>query len=430
MKILVVGGGGREHALIWKIAQSPLVDRIYCAPGNAGIQKLADCVPIDATDIEELVRFASGSQIDLTVVGPEDPLSRGITDAFKQKGLRVFGVNQKAAKLESSKAFSKQIMQRHSIPTATFRVFQSAEAAKAHIERVGAPIVVKADGLAKGKGVIVCQAVDEALKAVDHIMRDKVFGEAGEQVVVEQCLMGEEASVLAFTDGKTIAIMPSSQDHKRLEDGDNGPNTGGMGAYSPAPVVTPRIMEKIEREILVQTVHAMNVEERPYCGVLYAGVMIAENDPKVLEYNVRFGDPETQPLMVRLKSDIVPILMAVTDGTLEDQDIEWDRRHTVCVVMASAGYPETATKGTVIEGVDEADAMPDVVVFHSGTAMKNGKLVTAGGRVLGVTAVGNTIVEAQARVYEAIEKIHFDGMQFRTDIGQRAIDRLAEGKSQ
>lgn len=430
MRILVVGGGGREHAIVWKIAQSPLVSKLYCAPGNPGIESLAECVDIDSSDLEGLARFAAAQKIDLTVVGPEDPLSLGIADVFKARGLAVFGCSKRAAALEASKVFAKQIMQKHSIPTGSFRSFQVAERAKAYIESVSAPIVVKADGLAKGKGVIVCDNPADALAAVDSIMRDRIFGKAGDQIVVEQFLTGEEASVLAFTDSKTIAIMPSAQDHKRLRDGDQGPNTGGMGAYSPAPVVTPRIMQKIEREILVQTVHAMNREERPYEGVLYAGVMVSEAGPKVLEFNCRFGDPETQPLLMRLKSDLVPVLVAVTDHKLDECTIEWDDRPALCVVLAAEGYPDQPRKGDVIEGIADAERDPDVVVFHAGTRRQGGKVVTNGGRVLGVTARGDTIIDAQKRAYAAVEKISWAGVQFRTDIGQRAIERLAGGRSE
>jgi phosphoribosylamine--glycine ligase len=425
MKILIVGGGGREHALAWKIAQSPLCEKLYCAPGNAGIGGVADCVEISGNDVAALAGFARDEKVDLTVVGPEEPLTLGLTDALRAEGLRVFGCTQRAALLEGSKVFAKQMMQRHSIPTGAFRVFQVAERAKAYIEGLEPPMVVKADGLAAGKGVIVCGTREEALEAVDLIMRDRAFGASGDQLVVEQFLEGEEASVLAFTDGKTIASMPSAQDHKQLLDGDRGPNTGGMGAYSPAPVVTPRLQQKIEREILVQTVHAMNREERPYEGVLYAGLMIGEAGPRVLEFNCRFGDPEAQPLVMRMKSDLVPVLAAVADGNLESAEIDWDPRPTLCVVLASEGYPSSPVKGRVIEGLEAAAKMPDTVVFHAGTKREGDRVVTSGGRVLGVTAIGETIVEAQQKAYAAVEQIHFEGMQFRTDIGQKAIDRLA-----
>ncbi|MHC5035346.1 MAG: phosphoribosylamine--glycine ligase, partial [Planctomycetota bacterium] len=345
MKVLVVGGGGREHALVWKIADSPMVDRVFCAPGNAGIAGLAECVKIDATDVLGLRKFARENSVDLTVVGPEAPLVKGIVDLFDSAGLRVFGPNQQAARIEGSKVFAKQLMQRHSIPTATFRTFTAPERAKSYLEMVGTPIVVKADGLAAGKAAIVCHTLDEAYEAVDRIMIRKEFGASGAQIVIEACLVGEEASMIAFTDGRTIAVLPSTQDHKPIFDGDKGPNTGGMGAYSPAPVVTDELASQIEREILVQTVHGMNREDKPYHGTLYAGIMVTDEGPQVLEFNCRLGDPETQPLLMRLESDLVPILLATLDGTLEDADIRWDERPTLCVVMASGGYPGAYQKG-------------------------------------------------------------------------------------
>jgi phosphoribosylamine--glycine ligase len=423
MKVLVVGGGGREHALVWKIAQSPLVDKIYCAPGNAGIAAHAECVNIEPSDISALRIFAIQKAVDLTVVGPEAPLCDGIVDAFEAKGLKIFGPSQKAARLEGSKVFAKTLMERHGVPTGTFRVFDSPERAKAYIDMVGAPIVVKADGLAAGKGVMVCRTVEDAHNAVDRMMIEGEFGAAGRQVVVEQCLSGEEASILAFTDGHTIAVMPPCQDHKAVFDGDKGPNTGGMGAYSPAPVVSPEMETEIEREIIVQTIHAMNREERPYRGVIYAGIMVTENGPMVLEFNCRFGDPEMQPIAVRLKSDIVPILMAVTEGRLEECEIEWHEGASLCVVMASGGYPGKYAKDKVIEGLNEAAALENVVVFHAGTKLENGKVLTNGGRVLGVTARGKNITEAQRRAYEAVQCIHFEGAHYRTDIGWRAVAR-------
>ncbi len=436
MRVLVVGGGGREHALVWKIAQSPLVDRIWCAPGNAGIAELAECVPMADTEIMRLRRFARENRIDLTVVGPEAPLVQGIVDAFSTAGLKVFGPVQQAAKIEGSKVFAKQLMQRHSIPTAEFRTFTTPDRAKAYLEMLGqrqdgpVPIVVKADGLAGGKAVIVCDDLEEAAEAVERIMVRKDYGEAGRQIVIESCLEGEEASMIALTDGQTIAVMPSSQDHKPVGDGDTGPNTGGMGAYSPAPVIDDRLATQIEREILVQTVHALNREEKPYHGVLYAGIMVTDDGPKVLEFNCRMGDPETQPLLMRLNSDIVPILLATMDGELEETDIEWDPRPTLCVVMASEGYPIEYKTGYPIEGLDEAAQMEDVMVFHAGTKIDEdtGRLVTAGGRVLGVTARGDTIEGARRRAYEAVEKIDFEGAHWRTDIGSKAINRLSDAE--
>jgi len=423
MKILVVGGGGREHALVWKIAQSPLVDTVYCAPGNAGIAQLAECVDIAADDVLQLRRFARENSIDLTVVGPEAPLVRGLVDSFRVAGLRAFGPTQQAAKLEGSKVFAKQLMRRHGIPTADFRVFNATDRARAYLDMVGAPVVVKADGLAAGKGVIVCQTLEEAHEAVTSIMVRKDFGAAGDQVIIEQCLRGEEASMIAFTDGRTIAVMPSSQDHKAAYDGDTGPNTGGMGAYSPAPVITDELAAQVEREVLVQTVHAMNREDKPYHSALYAGIMVTDNGPQVLEFNCRLGDPETQPLLMRMKSDLVEVLLATLDETLEDMEIEWDERPAVCVVMASGGYPGSYQKGFPIHGLDEVAKMEDVVVFHAGTALDEGRVVTNGGRVLGVTARGDTIQEAQDLAYEAVAKIHFQGARYRSDIGQKAVDR-------
>ncbi len=424
MKVLVVGGGGREHALVWKIADSPLVEQVFCAPGNAGIAELAECVDIGQTDVLQLRRFARQNGVDLTVVGPEAPLVRGIVDAFQSSGLRVFGPNQQAARIEGSKVFAKQLMQRHSIPTAAFRTFTSADRAKAYLEMVGAPIVVKADGLAAGKAAIVCDTLGEAHEAVDRIMVRKEFGPAGAQVVIESCLEGEEASMIAFTDGRTIAIMPSSQDHKPALDGDRGPNTGGMGACSPAPLITDELAARIEREVLVQAVHAMNREDKPYRGVLYAGIMVTSDGPQVLEYNCRMGDPETQPLLMRLKSDLVPVLLAVLDGDLENADIQWDERPTCCVVMASGGYPTDYETGYPIEGLQDAAEMEDVYVFHAGTELDDGRTVTAGGRVLGVTARGESIPAARQRAYAAVEKIHFQDAHYRTDIGQKAVARL------
>jgi phosphoribosylamine--glycine ligase len=425
MNVLVVGGGGREHALVWKIAQSPLVDRLFCAPGNAGIAAQAECVDIGAAEVLRLRRFARENAVDLTVVGPEAPLVKGIVDAFETAGLRVFGPNREAARLEGSKVFAKQLMQRHSIPTAEFRTFNAPERAKAYLDMIGAPIVVKADGLAAGKAAIVCQTVEEAYEAVDRIMIRNEFGEAGDQIVVESRLTGEEASMIAFTDGRTIAVMPSSQDHKPAYDGDEGPNTGGMGAYSPAPVISDELAAQIEREVLVQAVHAMNREDKQYRGVLYAGIMVTDDGPQVLEFNCRLGDPETQPLLMRLESDLLPVLLATLDETLEDADIRWDERPTCCVVMASGGYPVSYKKGYPIEGLDEAGAMDDVIVFHAGTRLEDGQVLTNGGRVLGVTARGETICRARDRAYEAVERIYFHEAHYRTDIAAKAIARPA-----
>ncbi len=423
MKVLVVGSGGREHALVWKIAQSPQVDKVYCAPGNAGIARLAECVDIEDTEIARLRKFALQEDIDLTVVGPEDPLCAGLADMFRDKGLRVFGPDSRAAKIEGSKVFAKNLMQRQGIPTARFRVFNGAERARDYVKRVGPPLVVKADGLAGGKAAFVCDTEDDALSAVERIMVDREFGDSGNQVVIENKLEGEEASVLAFTDGQNIAFLPSSQDHKPAYDGDEGPNTGGMGAYSPAPVVDDDIMSTVEREVIVQAIHGMHTEERPYSGVLYAGLMITREGPSVLEFNCRLGDPELQPLIMRLESDIVPVMMATAEGRLDEVQMEWDPRPSLCVILASGGYPEDYEKGFPIEGVADAEDMEDVEVFHSGTALRDGQLVTDGGRVLGDTARGDTIADAQQRAYEAVECIHFEDMHYRTDIGQKALDR-------
>ena len=422
MKILVVGGGGREHALAWKIAQSPLVKKVYCAPGNPGIARHAECVPLRADDLVGLVQFVREKGVDLTVVGPEDPLSMGIADELTPKGFKVFGPTQAAAELESSKVFSKRMMQKHGIPTAAFRVFQDAHDAHDYIAKVAAPIVVKADGLAKGKGVIVCGSAEEAHEAVRDIMERKIFGKAGDQVIIEECLRGQEASILAISDGRTIVLLEPAQDHKRIGDGDVGPNTGGMGAYSPVPVVTPALRDEVERRVFIPTIHGMRREGRRYQGILYAGIMLTGSGPQVLEFNVRWGDPEAQPILMRMKSDLVPLLMAAADGTLkESQEIEWDPRPAVCVVMASGGYPGDYRKGKPISGLDEAGKLKDVMVFHAGTAMSGGQVVTSGGRVLGVTAMGKTIAEARERAYDAISRIHFDGAQYRRDIGFHAI---------
>lgn len=423
MRVLIVGGGGREHALAWKIAQSPLVKKLYCAPGNAGIASVAECVDIPAEEVHALLKFARRQKIDLTVVGPEAPLVAGLADRFESHGLRVFGPSQRAAELEGSKVFAKHIMRKHGIPTARYDVFETVDAAEEHIRKASFPLVVKADGLAAGKGVTVCHRREEAMEAIARMMKERVFGDAANRVVIEECLFGEEASILALTDGRTIVPLPSSQDHKRVYDNDKGPNTGGMGAYSPAPVITPEQAARIEREIIVPIIHAMNVEERRYKGVIYAGIMMTDDGPKVLEFNVRFGDPETQPILMRLKGDLVPVLAAIAEGNLQKADLDWDPRPAVCVVMASGGYPGPYQKGKVITGLEAAAALDDVVVFHAGTAIKDGKVVTAGGRVLGVTAKGDDIRRAIARAYEAVKLIRFEGAHYRTDIGARALAR-------
>jgi len=422
MKVLVVGSGGREHALIWKIAQSPKVTKIYAAPGNAGMAQLAECVPIKSGDIPGLVAFAKSKAVDLTIVGPEGPLSLGIVDEFSKEGLRAFGPSGKAAEIEASKRFSKDLMKKYSIPTAEYGVFTDKAAAEAYVREKGAPIVVKADGLAAGKGVVVAETVEEALKALDLIMTDKAFGAAGDRVVIEECLKGEEASFMAFSDGKTVAPMASSQDHKRVFDADKGPNTGGMGAYSPAPVVTKKLERKVMDTIMIPTVQAMEKEGRLFKGVLYAGLMINGDEAKVLEFNARFGDPETQPIMARLDTDLIEIIEAILAGSLAKIDIKWKPDSAVCVVMASGGYPGSYGKGNVITGLDKAAERSGVVVFHAGTALRNGAIVTDGGRVLGVTGLGPVVAAAIDNAYAGVREITFEGAHFRRDIGARALE--------
>ena len=425
MKVLVVGSGGREHALIWKIAQSPRVKKIYCAPGNAGIADLALCVPIEADDINKLLEFAKKEKIGLTIVGPEAPLSMGITDLFEKEGLKVFGASRRAAEIESSKSFSKAIMMKYGIPTAEGEVFTNYRKAAAYIRKRGAPLVVKADGLAAGKGVIVCSTEKEAIDALDSILVKRTFGDAGKRVVVEECLVGEEASFLAFTDGKTVLPLPSSQDHKPVFDDDKGPNTGGMGAYSPAPVVDRYIHRRVMEEVMIPTVRAMAAEGRPYKGVLYAGLMIDRDRIKVLEFNGRFGDPEAQPLLIRMKNDIIPVMEAVIEERLHECRLEIDERASVCVVMASGGYPGSYRKEIPIKGLKDAARIKDVVVFHAGTKFKNGSVVTNGGRVLGVTALGDTVTAAIDKAYQAVSMIKWEGVLYRKDIGKKAVIRKA-----
>ena len=424
MKILVVGGGGREHTLVWKIAQSPKVKKLYCAPGNAGIAGLATCVPIGADDFDMLVEFGKKEKIDLTVVGPEAPLSEGIVDRFEKEGLKIFGATQRAVALESSKSFAKMVMKKYGIPTAAGQTFTDYKKAEAYVRKLGAPIVVKADGLAAGKGVIVCKKVPEAIQALKQIMVKRLFGDAGNTVVVEDCLTGEEASFLAFTDGKTVLPLPTSQDHKPIFDNDQGPNTGGMGAYSPAPVIDAFLHKKIMDTVMIPTVRGMAAEGRPYRGVLYAGLMIDKDRIRVLEFNCRFGDPEAQPLLIRLKSDIVPIMEAVIDERLDTCRLEIDPRASVCVVMASGGYPGAYKKGHPISGLDAVRRMKDVVVFHAGTAAEDKTIVANGGRVLGVTALGDTVEKAISRAYLATAKISWKDVHFRSDIGQKALKRI------
>ncbi len=421
MNVLVIGGGGREHALVWKIRQSPLVKRVVCAPGNAGIAAIAPCVDLAADHLEGLAEYAAREKIDLTVVGPEAPLCKGIVDLFAERKLRIFGPSKDAAMLEGSKIFCKELLRRHGIPTAAFRAFNDARSALDYLRTSPFPLVVKADGLAAGKGAVVCQTLSDAEAAIDQMMVKQVFGAAGARVLVEEFLGGVEASVLSFTDGKTISILETAQDHKRVYDGDHGPNTGGMGAYSPAPVASERDYDRVEREILVPMVHALNKEQKRFQGLLYAGIMFTKGGPKVIEFNVRFGDPECQPLLMRMKSDLVPVLQATIDGKLDQVPIDWDPRPAICVVAASGGYPGRFETGYEVTGLVEAAAVPDTVVFHAGTALKDGKVVTTGGRVLGITALGADLREAQKRAYEAAAKIQFTGMHFRKDIGAKLL---------
>ena len=422
MRVLVIGGGGREHALAWKITQSPKVTQVFCAPGNAGTAVIAKNVSIPADQIDQLLQFAQENEIGLTVVGPEQPLVMGIVDRFQEKGLRIFGPSARAAELEGSKAFSKNIMKKYDLLTAEYETFTSHEKAILYVDKENGPIVVKASGLAAGKGVILCRNAEEGRNAVDTIMKDKSFGSAGDEVVIEEFLEGQEVSVLAFTDGNTVLLMDSAQDHKAALDGDQGPNTGGMGAYSPAPVFTDLIRQKVRDNIMFPLVRAMKAEGRPYQGIIYAGLMLTKLGTKILEFNARFGDPETQPLLVRMESDIIPLFEACIDGTLEQCDLKWKPETSVCVVMAAKGYPGSYEKGKEISGLDEAGALPDVVVFHAGTKGESGKVLTNGGRVLGITATGPDTPSAIAKAYEAVSKIKWDGIHYRKDIGARGKD--------
>jgi phosphoribosylamine--glycine ligase len=422
MKVLVVGGGGREHALAWKIRQSPRVKQIFCAPGNPGTDGIAENVDIPVDDIERLLNFALEKKIDLTIVGPEQPLVMGICDRFREKGLRIFGPSAKAAQIEGSKAFCKDLMKKYGIPTAEYQILKSPDDEASLFATAKGPIVVKASGLAAGKGVLICRDSAEARRAVESIMVDKAFGDAGNKVVVEEFLEGQEVSVLAFTDGKTVIPLESAQDHKAAHDGDKGPNTGGMGAYSPAPALTEQALEKVKDEILLPAVRAMEQENCPYQGILYAGLMMTKDGPKVLEFNARFGDPETQPLLMRLQGDIVPLFEACIDGNLCGHSITWSGQASVCVVMASEGYPGAYPKGLQITGLAEASKLADVMVFHSGTKRADGEIVTDGGRVLGVTAMGEDIESAIAQAYNAADKISWPGARYRKDIGRRAVE--------
>ena len=422
MKILVVGSGGREHALVWKIAQSPLVTKIFAAPGNAGIAALAECVPIAPDDVKALVRFAREQAVDLTVVGPELPLTLGLADRLADVGLRAFGPSAAAARLEGSKAFTKELLAREHVPTAAFGAFTEPEAALRWVRDVGPPLVVKADGLASGKGVFICPTIADAEAAIDDVMRRRVFGEAGACVVVEEFLEGEELSFMALSDGTTVLPLASSQDHKRAFDGDEGPNTGGMGAYSPAPVLTPALEGRVMREVMEPVVRAMARAGTPYTGVLYAGLMVKDGQAKVLEFNVRFGDPEAQVVLARLESDLATVMERTCAGELAGLELAWNPRPAVCVVLVVEGYPAAVERGRPIEGLDALAAWRDGVVFHAGTrAGADGRPCTDGGRVLGVTALGKTIDAAVARAYEAAARIHWPGMRYRRDIGRRAL---------
>ena len=426
MKVLVIGKGGREHALVWKLAQSPRVEKVFCAPGNAGTALDGVNVPIAMYDVDGLIKLVKKEGIGLTVVGPEDPLAHGIVDMFQKAGLRIFGPSKAAAQIEASKVFAKKLMRDADVPTAEFRVFDHPDPARHYVQTREYPVVVKADGLAAGKGVIVCDTNDDALAAIERIMVREEFGRpAGRQIIVEKRLDGQELSILALVSGRAIVPLAASQDHKRALDNDQGPNTGGMGAYCPAPLGTPELLNEIEAHALVPTIHAMKRRRVPFRGVLYAGVLVTNQGMRILEYNCRFGDPETQPVLMRLKTDLAALLEAVVDGRLEDfseDQLEWDPRPAVCVVMASQGYPGSYPKGKVILGLEEAATLPDVKVFHAGTRLDaNGLTLTDGGRVLGVTALGDTLADAKRKAYEAVAKIHFQGAFYRRDIGDKAL---------
>jgi phosphoribosylamine--glycine ligase len=427
MNVLVIGKGGREHALVWKLSQSPRVDRVYCAPGNAGTAEDGVNVPIEVTEFERLVRFAKKEEIGLTVVGPEEPLALGIVDLFHKAGLKIFGPSREAAQLEASKVFSKQLMRHADVPTAEFRVCDHPDPARHYIETREYPVVVKADGLAAGKGVIVCSTTEDALAAIDRIMVREEFGrQAGRQIVIEKRMEGQELSIIALVSGRTIVPLQPTQDYKPAGDNDTGPNTGGMGAYCPAPLATPEMLQEIDQAILVPTVHALKRSRRPFQGVLYAGLMVTNQGPRVLEFNCRFGDPETQPLLLRLRTDLFELIEAVVDGKLDEfpeERLEWDPRPAVCVVMASQGYPGPYQKGKVITGLAEAAKLPGVKIFHAGTKVQNDLVVTDGGRVLGVTALGDTLGEAKRNAYEAVSRIHFQGAFYRKDIADKALSQ-------
>ncbi|MDI7274718.1 MAG: phosphoribosylamine--glycine ligase [Anaerolineae bacterium] len=421
MDVLIVGSGGREHALAWKLRQSPGIDRLYVAPGNAGTAALAENLPVSAEDVDGLLAAARQRQIGLTVVGPEAPLAAGLSDRFSQAGLAVFGPSQRATQIEADKAFAKDLMARHGIPTAAYCTFREYEPALAYARRAPYPLVVKATGLAAGKGVTVCRELPEAEEALRRAMVEREFGAAGDQVLIEECLSGQEASVLAFSDGRAVRPMIVAQDHKALLDGDRGPNTGGMGSYAPAPIVSPALLEEITATILQPAVDGLRAEGIPYRGVLYAGLMLTSTGPQVLEFNARFGDPEAQAILPLLQGDLLPVLLACTDGSLERVDLRWSSRHCLCVVVASPGYPGHYPRGLAISGLEEAATLPDTIIFHAGTRVEQGRVVTSGGRVLGVTGLGDTLAEAAGRAYRAAELVHFEGMYYRRDIGAKAM---------
>jgi phosphoribosylamine---glycine ligase len=426
MRVLVVGGGGREHALAWKLARSPRVEALWCAPGNAGIAGVATCVPLAVDDVKGLARFAHDERIDLTVVGPELPLTLGIVDRFAQEGLRAFGPSAAAARLEGSKVFAKELLRQLRVPTAFFGAFDDPDEAARYVDEVGAPVVVKADGLAAGKGVFICATPGEAKDAVRQVMGQRLFGDAGARIVVEEFLEGEELSFMAITDGDTVLPLAESQDHKRAFDGDRGPNTGGMGAYSPVPLMTPALRDHVMRDVMEPVVHGLARQGVRYTGVLYAGLMVHEGRAKVLEFNVRFGDPEAQVLMVRLASDLAELMDAACEGTLVDATVEWDPRAAACVVLAAEGYPNAVEKGRVIEGLDGLHDWSDGVVFHAGTRRDGDRVVTDGGRVLGVTGLGADVAGAVAAAYGAVDRIGWPGMHCRRDIGRRALEAAGE----
>ena len=421
MKVLVIGSGGREHTLVWKMTQSPKISQIYCAPGNAGISKLAQCVNIDADSIEKLADFAQKEKIDLTVVGPELPLSRGIVNEFNKLGLRIFGPDKEAAEIESSKVFSKYLLKKYHIPTANYEVFQSIKKALDYIQQQTFPLVIKADGLAAGKGVFIIENLVEARDALNALMEEKKFGEAGRQVIIEEFLEGEEVSILAFCDGKMVIPMVSSQDHKKIFDNDLGPNTGGMGAYSPVPFYPDEFEKRVLEEILKPTIKGLQREGKEYKGVLYAGLILTREGPKVLEFNARFGDPETQVILPRLKTDLIDILNAVIDSTLHKVNIEWEDNAAVCVVVASGGYPGKYLKGKVISGLERLEKMKNIIAFHAGTKFQDNQVITSGGRVLGITAWDETIFKAKEKAYKAVKEIYFEDMYYRKDIAAKAI---------